>query len=72
MPILSKYSNEQVENLVDDLLKVLVEHKAPLDLSLMSLGNTLSHIINEKVPAAQRKQLVENFASALSDSVEKK
>ncbi|ATC98853.1 MAG: DUF1414 domain-containing protein [Pseudomonadota bacterium] len=69
MPILSKYSDQQVENLVDDLLKTLVAHKAPLDLSLMSLGNTLSHIINEKVPAAQRQALIDNFTQALKDSV---
>ncbi|MFY8349303.1 DUF1414 domain-containing protein [Pseudoalteromonas sp. SSM20] len=69
MPILSKYSDQQVENLVDDLLKTLVAHKAPLDLSLMCLGNTLSHIINEKVPAAQRQALIDNFTQALKDSV---
>ena len=69
MPILSKYSDQQVENLVDDLLKTLIAHKAPLDLSLMSIGNTLSHIINEKVPAEQRQNLIENFTQALKDSV---
>ena len=65
MPILSKYSDQQVENLVDDLLKTLVDHKAPLDLSLMALGNTLSHIINEKVPAKQKQALIDNFTQAL-------
>ena len=69
MPILSKYSAQQVENLVDDLLKTLVDHKAPLDLSLMALGNTLSHIINEKVPAKQKQALIDNFTQALKDSV---
>lgn len=69
MPILSKYSDQQVENLVDDLLKTLVDHKAPLDLSLMALGNTLSHIINEKVPAKQKQALIDNFIQALKDSV---
>lgn len=69
MPILSKYSDQQVENLVDDLLKTLVNHKAPLDLSLMALGNTLSHIINEKVPAKQKQALIDNFTQALKDSV---
>lgn len=69
MPILSKYSNEQVENLVDELLKVLIDQKAPVDLSLMCLGNTLSHIISEKVPAKQREQIIDNFSQALKDSV---
>ena len=69
MPILSKYSDQQVENLVDDLLKTLVDHKAPLDLSLMALGNTLSHIINEKVPAKQKQALIDYFTQALKDSV---
>ena len=35
MPQISRYSDEQVEQLLAELLNVLEKHKAPTDLSLM-------------------------------------
>ncbi|HCV01117.1 MAG TPA: hypothetical protein DG048_00615, partial [Pseudoalteromonas sp.] len=55
MPIISKYSNEQVEQIVDQLIDVLTEHKAPVDLSLMCLGNSITHILKEHVPSEKRQ-----------------
>ncbi|WP_105200477.1 DUF1414 domain-containing protein [Pseudoalteromonas sp. T1lg10] len=69
MPALSKYTNEEVEQLVDQLVAVLAEKKAPVDLSLMCLGNTITHIIKEHVPAAKRAAVAKNFANALTDSL---
>ncbi|MFC0117226.1 DUF1414 domain-containing protein [Pseudoalteromonas xiamenensis] len=69
MPILSKYSNEQVEKITDQLLKVLSDDKATVDLSLMCLGNSITHIINQHVPANKREAVAENFAKALIQSV---
>ncbi|MBE0363220.1 hypothetical protein PULV_a3833 [Pseudoalteromonas ulvae UL12] len=69
MPILSKYSNEQVESIVDELIAVLSKHNAPVDLSLMCLGNTLTHIIKEHVPESKQADLTSNFAAALRQSV---
>ncbi|MFC3031175.1 DUF1414 domain-containing protein [Pseudoalteromonas fenneropenaei] len=69
MPILSKYRNEQVEQIVDQLLKVLADQQAPVDLSLMCLGNSITHILNEHVPANKRAAVAENFAKALVQSV---
>ncbi len=69
MPILSKYSNQEVEEIVDQLVAVLAKHKAPVDLSLMCVGNTITHILKEHVPDAKRKAIAENFANALIQSV---
>ncbi|CCQ12193.1 FIG002927: hypothetical protein [Pseudoalteromonas luteoviolacea B = ATCC 29581] len=71
MPILSKYSNERVEKNTDRLLKVLSDDKATVDLSLMCLGNSITHILNEHVPADKRQAVAENFAKALVQSLNK-
>ena len=69
MPIVSKYSNEQVEKIVDEVITVLQTHKAPVDLSLMTLGNAITHIIKEHVPAAKQAEVANNFSQALKQSV---
>lgn len=69
MPAISKYTNKEVEQLVDQLVAVLAEKKAPVDLSLMCLGNTITHILKEHVPEEKRLAVAQNFAKALSDSV---
>ena len=68
MPIVSKYSNERVEKIVQDLIDVLVKEEASTDLALMCLGNTLSTIINNQVPEKQRDAIAKNFANALDQS----
>jgi uncharacterized protein YejL (UPF0352 family) len=69
MPIQSKYSNEQVEQIVDQLINVLTAQQAPVDLSLMCLGNSITHILKEHVPEAKRQSVADNFAKALVQSV---
>ncbi len=69
MPIISKYSNDQVEQIVDQLIDVLTEHNAPVDLSLMCLGNSITHILKEHVPAGKRQAVADNFTKALAQSV---
>lgn len=69
MPINSKYSNEQVETLIGDLLAVLTRHEASIELSLMCLGNTASHIISSQIPKAQQQNVIETFNQALSATV---
>lgn len=68
MPIVSKYSTAQIENLVNQLLDVLHAQQATTELSLMCLGNAVSHIINSSVPETQREAVVSHFAQALADS----
>ena len=52
MPITSKYSTEQIESLVNELLAVLQRQKTPVDLSLIALGNLTTHLITERLPLA--------------------
>ena len=69
MPIVSKYSNERVEKIIQDLHDVLVKESATPDLALMCLGNTLTEIINKNIPEEKRAAIVNNFSDALKKSV---
>ena len=69
MPQSSRYSDEQVENLLLELVKVLEKYKALTDLSLMVLGNMVTNLINTTVTLTQRKTITESFAHALLSSV---
>lgn len=69
MPIQSKYSNAQIENVVNLLLDTLRQQEANTELSLMCLGNTISHIIQTHVPIAQQQDVAKSFAQVLVDSV---
>lgn len=71
MPIVSKYSNERVEKIIQELHDVLVNEKATADLALMCLGNNITDIINNQVPEHQREAVVNNFTSALQQSIAK-
>lgn len=67
MPYVSKYSDQQIESVIMELLKVLKTNNASRELSLMCLGNTVSNIIDD-LPIEQRKKIVENFSAALKVS----
>jgi uncharacterized protein YejL (UPF0352 family) len=69
MPIQSKYSNAQIETIVNALLDTLRQQQATTELSLMCLGNTVSHILQTQVPAAQRAEVAKSFAAVLVDAV---
>ena len=68
MPYLSKHTDDTVESLVHDLLMTLEKHKATTDLSLMALGNTLTHLFNQNVAQEQRSILVKKFNEILAQS----
>jgi uncharacterized protein YejL (UPF0352 family) len=72
MPIVSKYSTDQIEKIVNSILDQLRQQDASTELSLMCLGNTISHIINTSVPAAQRVDVANHFGQALKDAVNSK
>lgn len=69
MPIPSKYSTADIEQLMNLLLDQLRQQQATAELSLMVLGNTVSHIIRTHVPAAAQVEIARQFAQALQDSV---
>jgi uncharacterized protein YejL (UPF0352 family) len=70
MPIVSKYSNERVEKIIQELMDVLVNESATTDLALMCLGNTITNVIS-KIPADQQSSIVDNFSRALKQSIQK-
>ena len=70
MPIISKYSNQKIEQMLNEIVDVLDKHEASADLSLMIVGNIATNVLNQEVPAAQRKVIAEKFAQALISSIE--
>ncbi|CAM3868212.1 YejL family protein [Rheinheimera salexigens] len=72
MAIVSKYSTAKIETLVNQLLDVLHADNATTELSLMCLGNAISHVVNSSVPVAQRETVVKHFNQALVDSITSK
>jgi len=72
MPIQSKYSSQKIETILDQVMEVLHENDVSVDLSLMVLGNSITHIINSQVPTSQRKTINDKFVKALSASINTK
>jgi uncharacterized protein YejL (UPF0352 family) len=72
MAVNSKYTNEQVESLIMQLLTVLENSHAKADLSLMALGNAATSVINNSVGVSQRKHVAASFAKALESSIDAK
>ncbi|GLR75889.1 MULTISPECIES: YejL family protein [Aliivibrio] len=70
MAITSKYSNKQIEQMLTEMVDVLDKHRAPADLSLMLVGNIATNVLNQEVPAEQRKIIAEKFAQALLSSLD--
>lgn len=69
MPQTSRYNDEEIEIMLAELAAVLEKHQAPTDLSLMVLGNMITHLLNTRVSSAQRVTLARSFAEALQASV---
>ena len=72
MPIISKYSNKKIETILDEVMEVLHKNDVSVDLSLMVLGNAITHVINSQVPVDKRAQISEKFVKALSVSINSK
>lgn len=70
MAIKSKYQNQQLDALLNDFIIVLEKHKAPTDLALMALGNTVTNILQTQITHAQKREvLAEAFSQALKNSL---
>lgn len=70
MPIVSKYTQEQQDQLLDDVLSPLEQQQVPVDLCLMTLGNAVSNVIDRGVPPNQRQAIAEQFSRILLQSVQ--
>ena len=69
MPIISKYSSQQIETILNEVMDVLHKNEVSVDLSLMILGNSITHIINSQVPVNKRAEISKKFTKALSASI---
>ena len=69
MPQKSRYSDEKVEQILNEMIETLERHQVPVDLSLMVLGNMVTNVINSSIAPAQRKVIARSFADALLSSV---
>ncbi|WP_094752062.1 DUF1414 domain-containing protein [Psychromonas sp. CD1] len=72
MPIISKYSSKKIESILNEVMDVLHHNNVSVDLSLMILGNSITHIINSQVPPHKRTEISDKFVKALSASINKK
>ncbi|ACA32656.1 YejL family protein [Histophilus somni] len=69
MAKISKFQDKQVEAILNDMIAVLEKHQAPVDLSLVVLGNMVTHLLNSSVGSQQRIVLAKVFSDALMNSV---
>ena len=51
------------------MIAVLEKHQAPVDLSLIALGNMASNLLASSVPQTQREALAQAFASSLINAI---
>lgn len=70
MPVVSKYTNAQIESLLHELEAVLIRAQAPVELSLLALGNLTTHLISQQIPPAQQARIADSFAQALKQSLQ--
>lgn len=69
MPIQSRYSNTQIESVMQDLVDVLNKHQCNRDLALMVLGNTVTTVLTQQYDENQRIAMAEQFSQAMLKSV---
>ncbi|BFQ93681.1 YejL family protein [Gallibacterium anatis] len=65
----SKYSNKQIETLMNEMIGTLEKHQAPVDLSLIVLGDMVSNLLLSSVQENKRIELAEAFSQALLNSL---
>ncbi len=70
MPINSKYSDQQIESILAELITVLEKHDVDNQMALMLVGNVATNVLNQNVPASQRKVIAQSFADALLASID--
>lgn len=69
MAIQSKYQDKQIDPILNDMIAVLEKHQAPLDLSLIVLGNMTTNLLTGSVGKQQQQVLAQAFADALLNSI---
>ena len=69
MAIQSKYQDKQIDAILNDMIAVLEKHQAPLDLSLIVLGNMTTNLLTGSVGKQQQQVLAQAFADAILNSI---
>ena len=69
MAIQSKYQDKQIDAILNDIIAVLEKHQAPLDLSLIVLGNMTTNLLTSSLGKQQQKVLAQAFSEALLNSI---
>lgn len=69
MAIQSKYQDKQIDAILNDMIAVLEKHQAPLDLSLIVLGNMTTNLLTGSVGKPQQQVLAQAFSDALLNSI---
>ena len=69
MAIQSKYQDKQIDAILNDMIVVLEKHQAPLDLSLIVLGNMTTNFLTGSLGKQQQKVLAQAFSEALLNSI---
>lgn len=72
MPIMSKYSRAEQDELFEKLLNALTETEVPADLALMTLGNLVTYVLSQQESPSRREALARQFGSILLQSVQTK
>ena len=65
----SKFQDKQVDAILSDMIAVLEKHQAPVDLSLVVLGNMVTNLLTSSVGKSQQQALAQAFSDALMNSV---
>ena len=69
MAIQSKYQDKQIDAILNDMIAVLEKHQAPLDLSLIVLGNMTTNLLTGSLGKQHQKVLAQSFSEALLNSI---
>ena len=69
MAIQSKYQDKQIDAILNDMIAVLEKYQAPLDLSLIVLGNMTTNLLTGSLGKQQQKVLAQAFSEALLNSI---
>mgnify|MGYP002754385687 FL=1 len=69
MAIQSKYQDKQIDAILNDMIAVLEKPQAPLDLSLIVLGNMTTNLLTGSLGKQQQKVLAQAFSEALLNSI---
>lgn len=69
MPQQSKHSNDDFDVLFNEIIGSLEKHQPRPDLSLMVLGNTVTHILRNQINPEIKDEMAEKFCQVLLSSV---